>query len=382
MTTSKIQILADLFKKGEFDRVVEVCLPLMKDDVLVPEELNILAAAYYKLGYFDDCISVCEKLYPILKEDSAFVGLFGASLRRSCQLARAESIFKERLLQDPDNPILSNNFANLLIDLGKITESIEVLTKVIDSCPGYVDAINNLDRARLLSVTSVVKSLTGVDGGHTEEPCTDRETRTSSQRLASISEALPIIDPLLDCFDTSEIIKDEEKNILLSGNIKGVDSDIADFISDLTSIVDTDQMLDDVIRQVRLLLQASPMKAISLCNSLVKKYGILPAIFSVASEAYIAGSDFIKAENTALFVLALGSQDLTCIVNLANLSAMRNDMAAAKHWIELAKKLYPASHVVLEVDQRLHNGFQLDNSSSLSSPGRNITYNGLVEFHK
>ena len=47
---------------------------------------------------------------------------------------------------NPDSREIRNNQANLLIDLGRLDEAREILTRLLDEQPDYADARANLNR--------------------------------------------------------------------------------------------------------------------------------------------------------------------------------------------------------------------------------------------
>jgi predicted TPR repeat methyltransferase len=63
---------------------------------------------------------------------------------RHGNFTRAENLYQEFLLHEPDRPDVLYNLALALISLNKIDTAISTLEKVLDRIPGHLDALNNL----------------------------------------------------------------------------------------------------------------------------------------------------------------------------------------------------------------------------------------------
>ena len=78
--------------------------------------------------------------------------MYAAILRRLSLFERAEHKFKEALKIDPTAKDVRNNYTNLLIDQGRLTEAKEILEALVKQDPDYSDAHNNLERVKELLI--------------------------------------------------------------------------------------------------------------------------------------------------------------------------------------------------------------------------------------
>ena len=77
------------------------------------------------------------------------------------QLQQAEELFARALQISPESPQIRNNQANLLIDLGRLDEAREILTRLLDEHPDYADARTNLNRLSFQNESSPAQSSQG-----------------------------------------------------------------------------------------------------------------------------------------------------------------------------------------------------------------------------
>ena len=177
--------LVVLYEKEQYDEIAKIendPLNSFSDD---PFALQLFGAVYFKLGNFSKSFSLLENLESILGTDVSYLSLFAATCRRLGQFSKAEALFLKALKIQPDSIETKNNYANLLIDLGKYQQAIDLLNVIIQSNPNYHDAVNNLERASNLLTTS------------------SQNANDDSSVPADKSWSLP--DPLMLSFDGNEI---------------------------------------------------------------------------------------------------------------------------------------------------------------------------------
>ena len=92
-----------------------------------PASAYVIAAAFFSLGKVQQSLEILAELEVSMGYDENFLSLYGAVLRRSGDLVLSSTIFRRAIAQSPENPTLNNNYANLLIDLGQLTEAKNLL---------------------------------------------------------------------------------------------------------------------------------------------------------------------------------------------------------------------------------------------------------------
>ena len=324
MTTSSIQAeLATLFEKRSFQAILDRAKSNEISPSGDPRTANIVAAALFQLGRYEDCLLWCEGLAPSLASDASFASMYGATLRRVGQLNEAETIFREALSLHKEDKFLNNNFANLLIDQQAFDEGEKILRKLIEKYPSYEDAQANLNRLKFQ------KSLSE-SAPKSSQP---------SQLQREIEED-PFIDPIIAAFSDDEVA--------LAGGVasmKKLDSQKnADSSQlNLTKLPDRsyNYELQEALGLARQSIDANPQQVIHDCSLLQQKLGVQVAIYEVVGEAYIRLQLFADAETSLLIAHGLGSQEGSVLLNLANLSAMRGDQSLALHWLEELAKRQP-----------------------------------------
>lgn len=320
MTSTNLQSnLTQLFEQGQFQQVLDLAQIEEITPAGDPNTANIVAASLFQLGKYADCLLWCEGLSPALNGDSTFASMHGAVLRRLGRREEAEKVFRSALDNNPSNPFLRNNFANLLIDQQSFTEAESILQDLLKENPNYEDAKLNLNRL------TFQKKL--ADSAPNETPSATSTPSEITDRL---------LDPLIAAFSDEEVALAGGVGTETEGkpDLGGVQA------SELPDRA-RDQEVQEVLALARQTIDADPERVIRDCVLLHNKLGVQAPIYEVAGEAYLRLQLFGDAETCLLIAHGLGSMEGSVPLNLANLAAMRGDQNLALHWLELLAKRQP-----------------------------------------
>ena len=324
MTNSSIQAeLTSLFEKRSFQSILDRAKAKEISPSGDPRTANIVAAALFQLGRYEDCLLWCEGLAPSLAGDAAFASMHGAALRRVGQLNEAESIFREALSLHKEDKFLNNNFANLLIDKQAFDEGENILRKLIEKYPSYEDAQANLNRLKF------------------QRSLSDSTPKSSQpSKLEADIEEDPFIDPIIAAFSEDEVGFAGSMETKNKSDSKIANENDQLNLTELPERSNSNE-LQETLRLARQSIDSDPQQVIRDCVLLQQKLGVQCAIYEVAGEAYIRLQLFGDAETTLLIAHGLGSLEGSVLLNLANLSAMRGDQSLALHWLEELAKRQP-----------------------------------------
>ena len=67
-----------------------------------------------------------SRFHPYLPDNSNFYSLYGSVLRRNGQLDKARNVYIKALKSFPNDPIILNNYSNVLLDLGLHQDAINI----------------------------------------------------------------------------------------------------------------------------------------------------------------------------------------------------------------------------------------------------------------
>ena len=269
--------------------------------------------------------------------DVAFASMYGATLRRLNRLDEASAVFQAALESDESNPVLRNNYTNLLIDQKKYHEAQSILSELVSNFPDYGDAKVNLERVNFYISSDIQES-------------------NSEDRSVEDDKLTVLDDPLAHAFTDDEVAR--------AGGLPKVNSEVAESQSvtnDLTKNLSldeiasrsTDKELSDMIQLIRSTAPHNSKVALNDLTSLHKQYGSKPFIHELAAEVYIISNNFNLAEIQALTAVQLGGLSPSLCLNLANLTYMRGDQILAIHWLEMASTHFPDFDQIAPVKAKL-----------------------------
>ena len=335
MTTTLYDQLTTFYKSRNYNNVISKAIELDINPSNDPLCANIVAASLFQLSKFDDCLMWCEGLAASYEGNSGFASMHGATLRRLNRLSEASSVFEKALVENPDDPALLNNYANLLIDLKNYDKANGILRSLLEIYPDYEDAKVNLDR-----VAFFLDNL--------------NEHDSSSPSSASLNKLSILDDPLAFAFSDDEISKagglpkiESKKN--LNASSKFIDSLSLDTLASR----DANKELQEFVDLIRSTASHNVSQALTDLCAMHKTHGTSPFIHELAVEIYLKAQKFDQAERYSLIALQLGSKSPSLFLNLANLSYIRGDELLAMYWLEHVSTNFPDCEQLESVKNRL-----------------------------
>ena len=287
-----------------------------------PSSALFYIIALFHLGLYSDAVLASRSSYSLLKHIPEFFATWGAAARRNGDLDSSKDIFEEAIELFPDDSVLANNFANLLIDTNNFAEARTILQKALEGNPANSSDITvNLSRLDRLE--------------EAKSPISSHEVS-----LHGTTCSLPIaIDPLLYAFTKQEVDHHESKQVKESSSKPNFSS----------------QEIQERLKLARALSQTDPVASLKDIQSIYLITGCNYSLYTIASDAYIALKMFKEAEICALTSLALGANDPSLFINLSNFAHMRNEYRLANAYIDLAIKAGADKSVVKTVKERQGN---------------------------
>ncbi|QNI41147.1 tetratricopeptide repeat protein [Synechococcus sp. A15-28] len=319
-----------LFQQGQYSKITsfidESSLSFESD----PNVAHLYAASLFKLGSFGKALEILETLESALDNNVDYLSLFGATLRRVGNLEKAEVLLNKAMKLDSKNPFIRNNYANLLIDLGRFSDARNILDSLLLQNPKYEDARINLNRLTFIATQST---------GNKKSEDVDFNTQVTSG-TKSISQP-KVLDPLHLAFDEEEVYKygrlDRSKIVQSSQQI--VES---------LDLPDSSQTASEYMKLALLAVQEKNFSyALQLCSKSYILIGPNSQIFDCVSDCFIGLSRFSDAESFALHAITVSEPTAKLYMNLATLASMKGDLVLAEFYLERAAGLDP-SHTQLK----------------------------------
>ena len=323
MTLTLVQQLGDLFSAGRYHDLIAIARNSAVTPQQDPVAAHLLAAALFSVGEHGGAAPLLEELEPSFGLNADFLSLFAANCRRLGDLRRAEDYFSRALKIDPDSRPIRNNFANLLIDLGRHDEAHRILTRLVDEAPDYADARANLNRLRFQ-----------------DEP-SSMQAQASGCQVENNIEGWSLADPLLLAFSDEEVAHSG-----LRENVRTND-DASSLLNKLPDADTRAMALEQLEQANQAVVEKQYAFALQLCSQVLKALGSHPPIYDCASDAYLNLRKFHEAELCLLQALALDGPTPKRCLNLVSFASMRGDFALAQYHLRKAASLDP-SHPQLE----------------------------------
>ena len=190
----------------------------------------------------------------MLRHIPEFFATWGAAARRNGDLDSSKDIFEEAIGLFPDDSVLANNFANLLIDTHNFAEARSILKKALDGNPANASDITvNLSRLDRLE--------------EAKSPISSHEVSLHGSNC-SLPTAL---DPLLYAFTKHEVDHHETKQVKESSSKPNFSS----------------QEIQERLKLARALSQTDPAAALKDIQSIYLIIGCNFSLYTIASDAYI-----------------------------------------------------------------------------------------------
>lgn len=338
--TSLDKILS-FFESGLYNKAISLYSGI-DDTALSPNLLNVVAACYFRLGEYLQADQLLQRAEPSLSDNPGFLSLYASNSRLLGDFQKSRMLFAKALDLDPSSLPLKNNFANLLIDEGDLSEAQELLLSVIKSDPEYKDARSNLNRLQYKLSLSSNKSL--ID---------------DYSNFSSISQSgFSLVDPLLLAFAEDEVNYAKKRYKLKN------DPAVNDILDSLPTD-NLDRSINDKLVVARESLSSKNYQfCLQICNSISAKT-THAEIYDIASDAYLNLRRFRESEICLLNALSIGGGTPKRYLNLVTFASMRSDFSLAEYYLEKAASLDP-SHPQLAAISNLIQKQKSD--SRLSTP--------------
>jgi len=277
-----------------------------KIDKQNPELLLNVCASFFKVGNLLRAKQIADDYYHLMPFNPAFVGLYGALLRRLGQLQESRRIFEEGIKVFNDDPFVLNNYANLLIDL----QDYEQAGNILESClstnpPNTSDIVANIERLR-------------------------RIRSNINQQYNESTKETQAIDPLHSSFGNDEvehslrrITKIDRKNLRSK-----LESQLQD--NDVISQGELQETLLEFLKLCRLSSSVSPAQTLEDLRIIYMRGMKIHTLYDIAADCFIALEDFDKAEACLMTIVVLGEDTHKTLVNLANIALMRSKYSLAR----------------------------------------------------
>ena len=325
--------LVQLFQAGRHREAVQAAQQLGVTPQTQPLMAQVVAASLFKLGEYSQALPLLEQLEASLGQEPDFLTLLASTCRRLGLLDRARIAFERALALTPESPAVRNNYANLLIDLGRYAEAEAILNALLAANPGYEDARANLNRLRFK-----------------QQPPAAAPVPTAPVPAASAGApaAWSPLDPLMLAFS--------EEEVALAGG-GAIKAQPATPPSQLAGHLPEPQQAAMAAEQLQLSQQAvrdgNPVFALQLCSQARSVLGPTQAVYVNASDAYIRLQRFHEAEICLLTGLTLGGATVNHYINLVSLALLRGDLDLANHYLEAAAAIDPENPALGQVRSQL-----------------------------
>ena len=255
----------------------------------------------------------CESIAPSLNSDT-FYSLHAAALWRVGSFDEADKLFTKGIAEYPESQVLKNNYANLLIDQKRFNEAKDILIDLLKKYPEYDDAIQNMNRLKLLSEINSNAKHENTDKTNSKKSSGDLLAAfTDSLHEAFTKEEVALSQHHGLGHKTEEVISvNQNQKISLPGRSQEIE-------------------IEEFIDLARNSIEIDPAKVIADCNHLHNQIGVDYRLYALAGEAYIRLQLFSDAENSLLIALALGCNSDAVYCNMASLASMRGDQLLSHH---------------------------------------------------
>ena len=234
---------------------------------------------------------------------------------------------------------MKNNYSNLLIDLGRLSEAKQILEDIISVNPDYEDARVNLHR--LESQLSLSKNTSST--ANNKIPV--EHTSTPNDAVHNF------YDPLLFAFSQEEVERTAPFRPTSGVNSKS--------ISDLKSKLPTPKSSQIASDQIKLAYKAisdnNAEFALKLCTQAYSVISDKSQLFSCVGDAYISLKNYKYAEIAYLHSIALGSKNFKNYFNLVSICMLKKDLLLAEYYLMKASYIDSSNPNIKKIAQSINN---------------------------
>ena len=321
--------IANLFSSQDYHQIIELAVASEFRSQTNPLVAQIVAASYFRVGDFQSSLNLLEEIESSFDADPSFWSLYGITCRRLGDLDRAAIFLKKSIDLDPNSLAHKNNYSNLLIDLGKLDDAVDLLQQIIAVDPNYGDAVDNLNRAKFLLSNDNPTD----NSDYSSQVLSHNPNDQSTCITLEASEAFP--DPLMAAFSDNEVE--------VYGRIKKhitKDPSTA-LLSKLPTSKDQEMGLD-ALKMARKAFQEGQFQlSLKMCSKALMHLGANPSIYDVSADCLISLKKFASAELCLLQAVALSTPTSKQYINLVTLAMIRGDLSLSRHYLNLAAGVDP-----------------------------------------
>ena len=284
-----------------------------------PLAAKVVAAAYFQIGDFIKASNLLEFLEAACSDDSDYLSLYGATCRRLGQLTKAQDLLGRALKVSNGSLEIYNNYANLLVDLGKFKEAETILVDVLKKMPDYSDAQKNLNRVQFLLSS-------------TTQPPADIAPSNSTAVKTS---------PLQDFQDPLTLAFSDEEVSLARGKYSTSDKQ-ASLVDKLPNPRSEDLSTEQLSLAYKAIREDNPTFALNLCDKAYLSLACNGNLYNCVADALIKMEHFSDAEVNLLHSMTIDEPNVNQLINLVALTSLRGDITLAEFYLEKAASLDPS----------------------------------------
>ena len=318
--TAVDQPLLPLYQQGRHHEVVAESQRLGVVPETQPLEARILAASLFQLGEYGQAATLLGALEAPMGHDADYLSLYGATCRRLGLLQQAEQLLHRALQVSPASAPVRNNYANVLIDLGRGDEARTLLEQLLREQPDYQDARQNLNRLQFR-----------------QQPPAPAPQAPPSAPAAEPQPSWSPADPLMLAFSEEEV---KLAGGVANGSRSSAGSQVAQSLQDPQQQQMAAEQLELADRAVK---EGNNAFALQLCGQALAGIGANAKLYITASDAYIGLQRFREAEICLLQSIAIAEPSINQLINLVSLASMRGDLALSDHYLDRAAGLDPSN---------------------------------------
>jgi Flp pilus assembly protein TadD len=317
--------VSELYECGKY---AEVIRSIDSEEFKAGEDpmlAQIVAASHFRLGNYSDALLLLKEIESCFSNDSNYLSLYGACLRRCGDLESSRFQLEQALQIQPNDPSIRNNFANLLIDLRDFQLAETILLQLLSDNPNYEDAQVNLQRLREKQRIQLLNS---------------SDIHSSRSLIPSLD------DPLMLAFGDDEVQSTWPRK---------ADPDQGQFeLKDKLPPLKQQQVAaDQLALAIQALGEGRYTFTLQLCSQVHQSMPASAALFECVSDAYIALQRFSEGETCLLHALHLGTKSFKIYANLTSLLCIRQDFVLAQHYLEQASLLDQANPLLSKLRSQI-----------------------------
>ena len=145
--TDALAIAGQLFSRGRYKQVENICNQLIKNKPSLPDAHSILGVALNAQGKKKEGIASIKRAIKLNPKVSSYRSNLGEVLRQQGNLADATVALQEAIEIDPNNAQAHNNLGIIRFEGNAFDDAVKSYKKAIELNPDFAEAYNNLGNA-------------------------------------------------------------------------------------------------------------------------------------------------------------------------------------------------------------------------------------------